>query len=191
MGVSAASATAMVKKLATLGLVEHSPLPRRHPHAAGREGGARGGAPPPAARGVPDARPWACSLGPASTPRPSGSSTSSRRSSRPRSTAALGYPATDPHGDPIPTPDLVIAAEPAQRMAELEPGQAARGAPGPRRRSAAPALPRGRSGLVPDAPFTDGREGPVRAARSRLTSAARTRPSESSVAGRIGVEVTA
>ena len=37
----------------------------------------------------------------------------------------LGYPATDPHGDPIPTADLVIAAEPAQRMAELEPGQAA------------------------------------------------------------------
>ncbi|HEY7258315.1 MAG TPA: metal-dependent transcriptional regulator [Gaiellales bacterium] len=38
---------------------------------------------------------------------------------------ALGYPATDPHGDPIPTADLVIAAEPAHRMAELEPGQAA------------------------------------------------------------------
>src|SRR4029079_19799190 len=36
----------------------------------------------------------------------------------------LGYPATDPHGDPIPTAALVIAAEPAQRMAELEPGQA-------------------------------------------------------------------
>jgi DtxR family transcriptional regulator, Mn-dependent transcriptional regulator len=38
---------------------------------------------------------------------------------------ALGYPATDPHGDPIPTADLVIAAESAHRMAELEPGQAA------------------------------------------------------------------
>jgi DtxR family Mn-dependent transcriptional regulator len=37
----------------------------------------------------------------------------------------LGYPVIDPHGDPIPSPDLVIAAEPAHRMAELEPGQAA------------------------------------------------------------------
>ena len=37
----------------------------------------------------------------------------------------LGYPATDPHGDPIPTADLVIAAEPTHRMAQLEPGQAA------------------------------------------------------------------
>ena len=37
----------------------------------------------------------------------------------------LGYPAIDPHGDPIPTADLVIAAEPTHRMAELEPGQAA------------------------------------------------------------------
>ena len=37
----------------------------------------------------------------------------------------LGYPATDPHGDPIPTAELVIAAEPTHRMAELEPGQAA------------------------------------------------------------------
>jgi DtxR family transcriptional regulator, Mn-dependent transcriptional regulator len=37
----------------------------------------------------------------------------------------LGYPEIDPHGDPIPTPDLVIAAEPSQRMAQLEPGQAA------------------------------------------------------------------
>ena len=37
----------------------------------------------------------------------------------------LGYPEIDPHGDPIPSADLVIAAEPSQRMAELEPGQAA------------------------------------------------------------------
>jgi len=38
---------------------------------------------------------------------------------------ALGHPATDPHGDPIPTADLVIAPDPRQRLADLEPGQAA------------------------------------------------------------------
>ena len=38
---------------------------------------------------------------------------------------ALGHPATDPHGDPIPTADLVIAPDPRQRLVDLEPGQAA------------------------------------------------------------------
>jgi len=38
---------------------------------------------------------------------------------------ALGHPATDPHGDPIPSVDLVIAPDPRQRLADLEPGQAA------------------------------------------------------------------
>src|SRR6185312_14808904 len=38
---------------------------------------------------------------------------------------ALGHPATDPHGDPIPTADLVIAPDHRQRLADLEPGQAA------------------------------------------------------------------
>src|SRR5436305_2109882 len=32
---------------------------------------------------------------------------------------ALGHPATDPHGDPIPTADLVIAPEQGQRLADL------------------------------------------------------------------------
>ena len=36
---------------------------------------------------------------------------------------ALGHPAADPHGDPIPTADLVIAPDPRQRLADLEPGR--------------------------------------------------------------------
>jgi DtxR family transcriptional regulator, Mn-dependent transcriptional regulator len=38
---------------------------------------------------------------------------------------ALGHPDTDPHGDPIPTADLVIAPDHRQRLADLEPGEAA------------------------------------------------------------------
>jgi DtxR family transcriptional regulator, Mn-dependent transcriptional regulator len=38
---------------------------------------------------------------------------------------ALGHPDTDPHGDPIPTVDLVIAPDHRQRLADLEPGEAA------------------------------------------------------------------
>jgi len=37
--------------------------------------------------------------------------------------AALGYPDTDPHGDPIPSVDLVVRAEDGQPLAGLEPGQ--------------------------------------------------------------------
>jgi len=63
---------------------------------------------------------------------------------------ALGHPATDPHGDPIPTADLVIAPDHRQRLADLEPGQAAvvRQVP-----DGDPSLLRylGDLGLVPDA----------------------------------------
>lgn len=37
----------------------------------------------------------------------------------------LGYPTHDPHGDPIPTRDGRIAAEARDRLADVEPGQAA------------------------------------------------------------------
>lgn len=63
---------------------------------------------------------------------------------------ALGHPATDPHGDPIPTADLVIAPDHRQRLADLEPGEAAvvRQVP-----DGEPALLRylGDLGLVPEA----------------------------------------
>ncbi|HEU0193786.1 MAG TPA: metal-dependent transcriptional regulator [Gaiellales bacterium] len=63
---------------------------------------------------------------------------------------ALGHPATDPHGDPIPTVDLVIAPDHRQRLVDLEPGQAAvvRQVP-----DGDPSLLRylGDLGLVPDA----------------------------------------
>jgi DtxR family Mn-dependent transcriptional regulator len=35
---------------------------------------------------------------------------------------ALGYPDTDPHGDPIPGPDLTLPAETSRALLELEPG---------------------------------------------------------------------
>jgi DtxR family transcriptional regulator, Mn-dependent transcriptional regulator len=38
---------------------------------------------------------------------------------------ALGYPAIDPHGDPIPTANLEIAPDHAHLMGQLEPGQCA------------------------------------------------------------------
>ena len=53
-GVSPASATAMLKRLATLGHGRARALPRRHADAGGRAGRARGDPPPPAARAVPD-----------------------------------------------------------------------------------------------------------------------------------------
>src|SRR5919112_6348200 len=36
--------------------------------------------------------------------------------------AKLGHPTRDPHGDPIPTADLVIDEQPTQSLAALEPG---------------------------------------------------------------------
>jgi DtxR family transcriptional regulator, Mn-dependent transcriptional regulator len=38
---------------------------------------------------------------------------------------ALGFPDTDPHGDPIPGPDLTLPADTHQSLVELEPWQAA------------------------------------------------------------------
>jgi DtxR family Mn-dependent transcriptional regulator len=37
--------------------------------------------------------------------------------------AYLGHPATDPHGDPIPRPDLSIAAAAARPLSECHPGE--------------------------------------------------------------------
>jgi DtxR family Mn-dependent transcriptional regulator len=63
---------------------------------------------------------------------------------------ALGYPETDPHGDPIPTRNLEIAPDAALELGALEPGQAAvvRQVP-----DGDPLLLRylGQLGLVPDA----------------------------------------
>lgn len=64
---------------------------------------------------------------------------------------ALGFPQTDPHGDPIPTADLVMAPpDHRERLGDLEPGQAAvvRQVP-----DGDPQLLRylGELGLVPDA----------------------------------------
>lgn len=38
----------------------------------------------------------------------------------------LGHPTTDPHGDPIPAPDLVVVEVPTRSLDELEPGEACR-----------------------------------------------------------------
>jgi DtxR family transcriptional regulator, Mn-dependent transcriptional regulator len=38
--------------------------------------------------------------------------------------AKLGHPTTDPHGDPIPSPDLAIARDESRSLYELEPGDA-------------------------------------------------------------------
>jgi DtxR family Mn-dependent transcriptional regulator len=40
-----------------------------------------------------------------------------------RIAAALGDPVVDPHGDPIPSRDLEIASEPGRALGELEPGE--------------------------------------------------------------------
>jgi DtxR family transcriptional regulator, Mn-dependent transcriptional regulator len=42
-----------------------------------------------------------------------------------RMDAALGYPTRDPHGDPIPTADLVLAAEDSRCLSEVADGTAA------------------------------------------------------------------
>jgi DtxR family Mn-dependent transcriptional regulator len=39
--------------------------------------------------------------------------------------ALLGHPTEDPHGDPIPSKSGTVSAAPAQRLSDLEPGQAA------------------------------------------------------------------
>jgi len=37
--------------------------------------------------------------------------------------AKLGHPTLDPHGDPIPSPELTIAADESRSLYELEPGE--------------------------------------------------------------------
>jgi DtxR family Mn-dependent transcriptional regulator len=67
--------------------------------------------------------------------------------------AALGYPDTDPHGDPIPSADLVLRIGADQPLAGLEPGQAGVVSRVP---DSDPQLLRylGGLGLVPKATFT-------------------------------------
>jgi DtxR family Mn-dependent transcriptional regulator len=36
--------------------------------------------------------------------------------------AKLGHPTRDPHGDPIPTAELVVEEQPTERLSDLEPG---------------------------------------------------------------------
>jgi DtxR family transcriptional regulator, Mn-dependent transcriptional regulator len=66
---------------------------------------------------------------------------------------ALGFPLTDPHGDPIPSRDLVLAADTSHPLAALEPGQSAVVCQVP---DGDPSLLRylGELGLVPDARLT-------------------------------------
>jgi DtxR family transcriptional regulator, Mn-dependent transcriptional regulator len=187
MGVSAASATAMVKKLATLGLVEHSPYHGVTLTPPGEK---------VALEVVRHHRLLEVYL----------TQTLGLSWDRVHSEAerlehvlseeleaeidrVLGYPATDPHCDPIPTPDLVIAAEPAQRMAELEPGQAAvvRQVP-----DGDPQLLRYLAGLglVPDALFTLVEKAPF-GGPVTLDVGGTHQAVGVELAGRIGVEVTA
>jgi DtxR family Mn-dependent transcriptional regulator len=42
-----------------------------------------------------------------------------------RMDALLGYPTTDPHGSPIPTPEGNIAARPDKHLSDLQPGEQA------------------------------------------------------------------
>ena len=101
----------------------------------------------------------------------------------------LGYPEIDPHGDPIPSADLVIAAEPSQRMAELEPGQAAvvRQVP-----DGDPSLLRYLAclGLVPDTRFTMIEKAPFGGPLT-LDVGGTQQAVGVELAERIGVEVTA
>jgi DtxR family transcriptional regulator, Mn-dependent transcriptional regulator len=123
MGVSAASATSMAKKLAAMGMVEHQPYHGMELTPAGerialevlrhhrllelyltRELGL----------------PWDAVHGEAEKLEHHLSEQLEAIIDR-----ALGYPDTDPHGDPIPTSDLVMAPDCGTRLHQLEPGQTA------------------------------------------------------------------
>jgi DtxR family Mn-dependent transcriptional regulator len=187
MGVSAASATAMAKKLASLGLVEHSKY-----------------------RGVTLTKPGEKvalevlrhhRLLEVYLTQTLGLSWDRVHSEAERLEhvlseeleaeidRVLGYPEIDPHGDPIPSADLVIAAEPSQRMAELEPGQAAvvRQVP-----DGDPSLLRYLAGLglVPDTRFTMVEKAPFGGPLT-LDVGGTQQAVGVELAGRIGVEVTA
>jgi DtxR family transcriptional regulator, Mn-dependent transcriptional regulator len=149
MGVSAASVTAMAKRLAGMGLVEHRPYRGVELTQAGeriaievlrhhrllelyltRELGL----------------PWDAVHSEAERLEHHLSEQLEATIDR-----ALGFPRTDPHGDPIPTADLVMAATHGrQRLGDLTPGQRAvvRQVP-----DGDPQLLRylGQLGLVPDA----------------------------------------
>jgi DtxR family transcriptional regulator, Mn-dependent transcriptional regulator len=123
MAVSPAAATAMVKKLAEMGLVEH----RRYHGAMLTEAGER-----VAVEVVRHHRllelyltqalglPWDSVHIEAERLEHVLSEELEAALDR-----ALGFPDTDPHGDPIPWPDLILPAETHQSLVELEPWQAA------------------------------------------------------------------
>src|SRR4029450_4613825 len=120
LGVSAPSATAMLKKLASLGLVEHRryrgatltpkgervalEVIRHHRLRAQDPGGTRG--PPPHA--VPTE---AALLEHALS-----------EELEAQIDRSLGFPTRDPHGDPIPRPDLTIERPAGTPLSALEPG---------------------------------------------------------------------
>ena len=187
MGVSAASATAMVKKLAGLGLVEHS----KYRGVTLTEPGEK-----VALEVLRHHRLLEVYL----------TQTLGLSWDRVHSEAerlehvlseeleaeidrVLGYPEIDPHGDPIPSADLVIAAEPSQRMAGLEPGQAAvvRQVP-----DGDPSLLRYLAGLglVPDTRFTMVEKAPFGGPLT-LDVGGTQQAVGVELAERIGVEVTA
>jgi len=151
LGVSAASATAMFKKLAEAGLVEHRP----YHGAVLTDAGERMAVEVlrhhrllelylTQALGMP----WETVHGEADRLEHVLSEELEAAMD-----AALGYPDTDPHGDPIPSVDLVVRAEDGQPLAGLEPGQIGivRRVP-----DSDPELLRylGGLGLVPSASFT-------------------------------------
>jgi DtxR family transcriptional regulator, Mn-dependent transcriptional regulator len=123
MAVSPAAATAMVKKLAEMGLVEH----RRYHGAMLTEAGER-----VAVEVVRHHRllelyltqalglPWDSVHIEAERLEHVLSEELEAALDR-----ALGFPDTDPHGDPIPGPDLILPAETHQSLVELEPWHAA------------------------------------------------------------------
>ena len=104
MGVRPPSVTAMVKRLAALGLGEARALSRRRADPVRRARRPRGDPPPPAARAVP-------LPGPRSGPG-RGASEADRlehalsEELEARIDRSLGHPDTDPHGDPIPDAEL-------------------------------------------------------------------------------------
>jgi DtxR family Mn-dependent transcriptional regulator len=122
MGVSAASATAMVKKLAEMGLVEH----RRYHGAQLTPAGERIAVEVlrhhrllelylTEALGLP----WDSVHVEAERLEHVLSEELEAALDR-----ALGYPSIDPHGDPIPGPDLSLPADTCRDLVELEPGDA-------------------------------------------------------------------
>ena len=123
LGVAAASVTGMVKKLAAAGLVEHVPYGGVVLTDAGRRIAVETirhhrlvETYLHAALGVPwdrvhdEAEAWEHILS---------------EDLEARMDAALGHPAFDPHGAPIPTPDLVLPALDRPPLARLDAGQTA------------------------------------------------------------------